>query len=249
MYPPQVVAFLLIRHAQSTWNAAGRWQGQADLPLSDSGTASAVEAAARLACEPPFDLVITSDLTRARRTGEILGAVGEAPPPPEPGSGCGPAASTGNRPGPPPAADTVFDTSGTALIVEPALRELHVGEWSGLTRSEIEQRWPYELDLFDTGRLSAPPGGETREEFDSRVREAAREVARHIYRRGARRTLVVTHGGVIRSLLRSGGLLERHVTNLAGYEGRSSTESLSLEVPVDLLQPAARALSDGPAIL
>ncbi|MCB0988696.1 MAG: histidine phosphatase family protein, partial [Acidimicrobiales bacterium] len=32
---------LLVRHGESTWNADGRWQGQADPPLSDLGRSQA----------------------------------------------------------------------------------------------------------------------------------------------------------------------------------------------------------------
>ena len=39
---------LLVRHGQSTWNAEGRWQGQADMPLSGMGVAQAALAAVRL---------------------------------------------------------------------------------------------------------------------------------------------------------------------------------------------------------
>ncbi|MGZ4756794.1 MAG: histidine phosphatase family protein, partial [Acidimicrobiia bacterium] len=34
---PNRVRILLARHGQSTWNAAGRWQGRADPPLSELG--------------------------------------------------------------------------------------------------------------------------------------------------------------------------------------------------------------------
>ncbi|MFN3257826.1 MAG: histidine phosphatase family protein [Ilumatobacter sp.] len=66
------VRMLLIRHGESTWNAVGRWQGQADPPLTEHGESQAQRAAATAARLGPFDSVITSDLRRARRTGEIL---------------------------------------------------------------------------------------------------------------------------------------------------------------------------------
>ena len=62
---------LLIRHAQSEWNAAGRWQGQADPPLSTFG----VEQAIGLAAHPllaPADRFVTSDLQRARQTAAAI---------------------------------------------------------------------------------------------------------------------------------------------------------------------------------
>jgi len=60
---------LLVRHGQSTWNADGRWQGQADPPLSALGEAQARAAAEAL---PEVDLVVASDLARARQTAEII---------------------------------------------------------------------------------------------------------------------------------------------------------------------------------
>jgi len=59
--------FLLIRHAESEWNAAGRWQGQADPPLSARGLAQA-EALARELAGERADALWSSDLRRARET-------------------------------------------------------------------------------------------------------------------------------------------------------------------------------------
>ena len=42
-YLPAMARILLVRHGQSVWNADGRWQGQADPPLSDLGAEQAVE--------------------------------------------------------------------------------------------------------------------------------------------------------------------------------------------------------------
>ncbi len=66
-----VRSLLLVRHGQSTWNDQGRWQGQADPPLSPLGEEQAVEAASRLA-GGGFRSVAASDLVRARRTAEIV---------------------------------------------------------------------------------------------------------------------------------------------------------------------------------
>ena len=64
---------LLLRHAQSTWNAEGRWQGQSDPPLSPLGEQQILAAAAAL----PRDLeaIVASDLVRARRTAEAASDV------------------------------------------------------------------------------------------------------------------------------------------------------------------------------
>jgi probable phosphoglycerate mutase len=67
------VSLLLIRHAESTWNAAGRWQGQGDPPLSSLGREQAYALAAQLAAEG-VQVLIASDLARSAQTAAILGA-------------------------------------------------------------------------------------------------------------------------------------------------------------------------------
>jgi broad specificity phosphatase PhoE len=61
----------LIRHAESTWSAAGLVQGQADPPLSTAGERQAVALAAALRSRP-LAAVITSPLSRARQTAEAI---------------------------------------------------------------------------------------------------------------------------------------------------------------------------------
>jgi probable phosphoglycerate mutase len=153
----------LVRHAESTWNAAGRWQGQKDPPLSERGRRQAAELARALAGEG-VETLITSDLARAFETASIVGR------------------ALGLRPRP-----------------EPALRELDAGTWSGLPRSEIARRDAQMLARFDSGDRNTPAGGgENRRDVALRARRALLAIARED---AGRRLAVVTHGGVIRSLL------------------------------------------------
>lgn len=66
-------AIWLIRHAESEWNALGRWQGQADPALSERGRAQAGMLARRLT-PMGFRTLVSSDLLRARETAEIVAA-------------------------------------------------------------------------------------------------------------------------------------------------------------------------------
>jgi 2,3-bisphosphoglycerate-dependent phosphoglycerate mutase len=62
----------LIRHAESEWNALGRWQGQRDSALSERGREQAQRLAATLAAAQ-LEAIIASDLARARETAAIVG--------------------------------------------------------------------------------------------------------------------------------------------------------------------------------
>ena len=63
----------LARHGQSDWNAAGRWQGHADRPLTELGLRQAADLAVALA-GVRLDAVYSSDLRRARETAEAVAA-------------------------------------------------------------------------------------------------------------------------------------------------------------------------------
>ena len=75
---------LLVRHGQTAWNAIGKLQGHTDIELDDTGRAQARDLAITLATAN-LATVWTSDLARARQTGEIIAAaLGLAPPRVEP---------------------------------------------------------------------------------------------------------------------------------------------------------------------
>lgn len=63
----------LIRHGETEWNRNGRWQGHADVPLTEQGRAQAQALARRLRAERQrFDQIYSSDLQRALETAQII---------------------------------------------------------------------------------------------------------------------------------------------------------------------------------
>jgi len=144
---------LLVRHGQSEWNAEGRWQGQADISLSDLGRTQAHAAAARLGT---FDLIASSTLVRAAETAYIISSE----------LGIGP------------------------IVPVPDLIERGAGEWSGLTKDDIEREWP---DYLADG--NRPPSYELDDSLWSRLEVGLRSVADTLSH--ADEALVVAHGGLI----------------------------------------------------
>lgn len=62
-----------MRHGESTWNASGQVQGQADGPvLTEAGRLQA-EAVADVVRSLPIRTLVTSDLARAQETAAIIG--------------------------------------------------------------------------------------------------------------------------------------------------------------------------------
>jgi broad specificity phosphatase PhoE len=169
-----VTRILLLRHGQSEWNALGRWQGQADPPLSDLGRQQAHHAGNRLADGGSrFRVAFASDLRRAAETARIIALRLEI-----------------------------------EVRPEPALRERHVGSWEGLTRDEIEARWPGWLD-----ERRRPDDFES----DGSVLARARAAIATMHAAEPDETvLAFCHGGVIFSVERSLDAPYEHLPNLAG---------------------------------
>jgi len=86
---------------------------------------------------------------------------------------------------------------GVEVAVEERLREIDVGSWQGLTRDEVEERFPdaYRRWLIGDGGWE---GGETSDDLDRRVLTALAEIAAE--HDGL--VVAVTHGGPIRAALR-----------------------------------------------
>lgn len=168
-----VTRILVLRHGESEWNVLGKWQGQADPPLTDAGREQAWAAAAKLGT---FDVIASSDLQRARETAEIV------------------ARAIGHE----------------VHAVHPEFRETHVGEWEGLTRSEIDTHWP---GYLSSGRR--PPEFEPDESIVSRFTAGLGAVAGLCPGGSA---LVVAHSGVIRVMRRTLGLTDPRIPNLGGCE-------------------------------
>lgn len=166
---------LMVRHGQSEWNAQGRWQGQADPPLSPLGLDQAEAGGAYLAKlhgQLAFDGIGSSTLDRAATTGDVIARHLDF--------------------------DTPFRTSNLA--------ERSAGEWSGLTRDEINVQYPGYLKS-----RKYPPGYESDDDLYPRIQQGLRDVVESV---PGDRLIVTAHGGIIYCIEQSVGLPFRHMPNL-----------------------------------
>jgi broad specificity phosphatase PhoE len=140
--------------------------------------------------------------------------------------------------------------------VDPRLREAHAGEWEGMTPDEIEARWPGWL--ADHRR---PPSFEPYHEVVDRTLAALDDavtsaIAGHGGTGAAAgpAALVVTHSGVIRSVIRHLGRHDDRVPNLGGawlrVESRTASAAPHRSVAdgrrielLDLFDPAGIVIS------
>lgn len=97
-------------------------------------------------------------------------------------------------------ADVVADALGLDVVIEDGFREAAFGEWDGYTLSEVEQRWPDELELWLCSFGHAPPGGESILEVQSRVEEA---LARVLVTYAGKTVVVVSHVNPIKLVVRN----------------------------------------------
>ena len=161
----------MLRHGQSEWNAMGRWQGQADIELTDLGYEQARRAATKLGM---FDAIVSSDLRRAHLTATIIA-----------------------------------DGLGVGILApDVRLRETDVGEWQGLTHSQIERDWPGYLD-----EQKRPPNFESDESIVARVSEALFEIAEQF---PSSEVLCIAHAGIIRVMRRAHRVSDTRIANLGG---------------------------------
>jgi broad specificity phosphatase PhoE len=136
-----------IRHGETAWNAAGRFQGAQDIPLNDRGLTQAAHAGGildnlfardgRAASSLAF---VASPLGRARHTMELVRGALQLPP--------------------------------DDYALDDRLREIGYGHWEGSTLQQMQASDP---EVFATREIDKwgvpPPGGESYAAVTVRMRD------------------------------------------------------------------------------
>jgi probable phosphoglycerate mutase len=167
-----------IRHGETEWNAAGRFQGWRDIPLNHTGRAQATQAGeilrdlfARDRLDRAALPFIASPLGRARETMELLRASLGAP------------------------------REGYAL--EERLRELGFGRWEGMTLAEMAADDPAIFEARNADKWGvASPDGESYVDLQARVAGWLESLTQD----AVQDAVVVAHGGTMRALMVARGV-------------------------------------------
>jgi broad specificity phosphatase PhoE len=155
-----VTLLTLVRHGETDWNRDRRIQGSTDIPLNETGRAQARAAAAGVR----GDIIVASDLSRARETAEIIAAELELPAP----------------------------------RLYPGLRERAYGDAEGVDAADFIRRWG---DWHTAEVPGAEPWPHLRERGLRALAQVVRD-ARSATAPAAASVVVVTHGALIRELIR-----------------------------------------------
>ncbi|HEY2992551.1 MAG TPA: histidine phosphatase family protein [Methylomirabilota bacterium] len=153
----------LLRHGAVVGAETRRFIGHLDVPLSETGELQCARQAERLRTVP-LAALFSSDLARARRSAEIIGA-----------------------------------PHGLTPAIVPALREMDMGRWDGLTAGEIRAREPAAFADWMSRVGEFPfPEGESVPDLLARVAPAFDAIAAA---HAGRAIAIVAHGGPNRALL------------------------------------------------
>ena len=180
--------FYLTLHGETEWNLERRFQGQLDSPLTEHGVEQAHRMGAKL----------------RELLGNATGYVVVSSP-------LGRARRTAEI------ICDILEIDSRQIETDTRLAEINLGSWAGLTRNEVEARWPGTLD--GAGRYDwyfRSPDGETLDNLAARVRQFLSDETQ-------REDIIAISHGVISRILR--GL----------YAGIAESRALTLEVSRDVV--------------
>ncbi|WP_241665734.1 histidine phosphatase family protein [Prescottella subtropica] len=126
---------------------------------------------------------------------------------------------------------------GMTVDTDPRLRETHLGDWQGLTHTQVDEIAPGARDQWRTDAAWAPPGGESRIDVAARSLPVVQEHFAPVrlsgsgsYQKGAqgaqRPLILVAHGGLIAAL--TARLLDLPVDRWPVFGGLGNTAWVEL---------------------
>lgn len=123
-------------------------------------------------------------------------------------------------------AQPIGESLGVDLRAMPALREIDLGSWSGMTREQVIAQDAETLDRISSGEDLPRGGGERLAELHQRVVAAAEQAAAE-HPGGA--VALVTHGGPVRALLMHAARDKDGPAPRRGHIGNTSVSVITLD--------------------
>lgn len=94
-------------------------------------------------------------------------------------------------------AEAALNNKNLNLIIDKRINEIDFGKFEGKNYEQIQKEFPSEYEMWNNNwKEFAPPGGESYRQFYSRTKEFLDD----ILNKEQENVLVVTHGGVIRTI-------------------------------------------------
>lgn len=188
---------ILVRHGQSTWNAANRFTGWVDVPLNHVGRQEAIAAAKKISSFQ-INVAFTSLLVRALETTAICLTECEGV--------CGGKSPVFKHEADDPDWHGWDQYSGdhtleVPIFMSPALDERYYGDLQGFNKAEMAQKVG-EAMVHEWRRSYAtrPPGGESLEDTVTRtVRYYKDRILKHLI--SGDNVLIAAHGNSLRGLI------------------------------------------------
>ena len=107
------------------------------------------------------------------------------------------------------------------MHTDPRLRETHLGQWQGMSHSEVDAQWPDARAEWRRSPHWAPPQGESRLDVALRTRQVIDGLVEEFPDWDERPAVVVSHGGAIAAL--TAALLEFPAAQYPIFNGLGNT--------------------------
>lgn len=132
-------------------------------------------------------------------------------------------------------ADALAQLSGVPVAIDPRLRETFLGDWQGLTHTEVDERAPGARVAWRRDAMVAPPGGESRVDVAARSKPVVEELIASRSDWAEQPIVLVAHGGLIAAL--TAALLDLPVDRWPVLGGLSNTSWVQLGAHGDRDRP------------
>lgn len=119
------------------------------------------------------------------------------------------------------------ELAGKSLVEDARFREIDVGRWEGLSRQEVRERFPHEIEALKRGEAVKIGGGESWTDLANRAEQGITEVVRGL--RDGQHAVIFAHGGFIASAVTKMMRIPRRAPTQIGHMSNTSITTLAFD--------------------